>query len=261
MILSDEKFIFYLDIDGTLYCNGIICEANRRAVRKVRENGHLVFINSGRSFGVMPEVVAEFAETEVDGLITSLGSNIKIGDSLYYSKLIPTDELAGIFVRFETEGRGVMYEGNDAVIVSRNFGKTGYKAYTVGTEKEFREIAQGRPIPKVFVPGVLSEADKEYYSEHYMFCQHPEYAEISPKGDNKATGMDKVAEYYAPDKYTSVAMGDSLNDIEMLEHADISVGMGDSHEKIIPLCDIITCNGADGGVAQAMYKITGLKEN
>lgn len=255
--MPDRKYIFHLDIDGTLYTDDIICERNRRAVQTVRDNGHLVFINTGRSIGIIPQTVAEFP---VDGFVTALGSNILIGGRLVYSKLIPTDRLAAMFRHFTSLGRGILYEGNDIIIINGVFGYSEYKTAEVSTEEEFLEIAEKHDIPKIFVPGELSPEERKYCEDNFTFIQHAGYAEISPKGDNKATGMRRVAEFYAPEEYITVAMGDSLNDVEMLEAADIAVGMGDCHEKIKPLCDIITCNAADGGVAEAMYKITGIEE-
>ena len=48
--MNDEKFAVFLDIDNTLMSEGIIPEKNIQAIKKVRENGSFVFINTARSF-------------------------------------------------------------------------------------------------------------------------------------------------------------------------------------------------------------------
>ena len=42
-----DKYAFFLDIDGTLTSAGGICEENILAIKKARELGHKIFINSG----------------------------------------------------------------------------------------------------------------------------------------------------------------------------------------------------------------------
>lgn len=251
--MAERRFIFFLDIDGTVYNDGVICRENIEAIRAVRKGGHLVFINTGRAEGIIPAPVKEL---EVDGFVTSLGSCIRIGDEVIYSNAIPTDELVRIYDYLESRGRKILFEGNDCVVVNKSFYPCAYEAQQVESSADFSEKFGDRVIPKVFVQPVLTEEEAQYFSEKYMFCQHPTYAEISPKGNTKATGMQKVLDFYAPQKYTTVAMGDSLNDIDMLRFADIAVGMGDSHPDILPLCDIVSCPAREGGVAETMLRLT-----
>jgi len=253
--VADTKYIFFLDIDGTVLNDDVICERNRRAIDAVRKAGHLVFINTGRAKGILP---GQLSELELDGRVMAMGSNIEVAGKEIKNDLIPTAELSQILGYCNDSGRKILFEGNDIVIINEHFTDCWYDAAVVKNGQEFTEKYGDREIPKVFIPHVLTREEAEMFSEKYMFCQHPTYVEISPKGNDKATAIGCVLDYLLPQKYVSVAMGDSLNDLEMLRYADISVAMGDSHEKILPLCDIITCNARDGGVAEAMERITGL---
>ena len=65
-------------------------------------------------------------------------------------------------------------------------------------------------------------------------------------------------DYLGIDKKYSVAVGDSINDIEMLNAAGKAVVMGDAPDEVKQIADIVTCNAADGGVDEGINRIIGL---
>lgn len=60
---------------------------------------------------------------------------------------------------------------------------------------------------------------------------------------------------HLPDDFISVAIGDSLNDLEMLEAADISVAMGNSVNEVKTLCSHETADVREAGIAVAIRAI------
>ena len=78
------KKIAFFDIDGTLTSelDGSIPESAVYAIRKSRENGNLMFINTGRCFQNVEE---RFRNIGFDGYICGCGTNIYCGgrDVLY----------------------------------------------------------------------------------------------------------------------------------------------------------------------------------
>ena len=56
--MRSKRYAIFIDIDGTLYtsANGTP-KVNIEAIKRVREKGHLVFINTGRSYGYIPEEI------------------------------------------------------------------------------------------------------------------------------------------------------------------------------------------------------------
>ena len=74
---------------------------------------------------------------------------------------------------------------------------------------------------------------------------------------NKASGMDHVLKYYNhPLEYT-IALGDSLNDKDMLEHASIGIAMGNGQQLLKDIADFVTKNINEDGFEYALktYKI------
>ncbi|MED4228943.1 HAD hydrolase family protein [Neobacillus cucumis] len=91
-----KKFIF-LDIDGTLMNdNGVIPDSATLAVRKARENGHLVFICTGRSRNI---IFPEILEVGFDGIIGAAGGYIEIGDNILFHEKLKKENLpaCGVF--------------------------------------------------------------------------------------------------------------------------------------------------------------------
>lgn len=68
------QYAVFLNLDGTLMIDGKISEINRKAIVKSRENGHLIFINTGRSYSFMPDAV--FETVDFDGYVSWLGYQI-----------------------------------------------------------------------------------------------------------------------------------------------------------------------------------------
>lgn len=251
-----DIYIFFLDIDNTLFCDGTVPETNLRYMKLARSLGSKIFINTARSLGHIP---AEVKALELDGFVAGLGCSVVIEGKKVLSENIPIQRMADIFDYYTQSGRAFMIEGEESTISNGLTPDPQNKYKTVRTGKELIEKFGGEVMAKVYMPYVLSEDEQKELNEEFLFFQHPGYAEFSKKGFTKATGMEKVLEYYGIPRSRCVAMGDSANDLDMLDFAGISVAMGDSAQIVKERCDIVTCDAADGGVGMAIKEILGLE--
>lgn len=82
------KKIIFFDIDGTIATEderGFIPDSTRRAIAQARANGHLTFINSGRTIFNIGNNIRELG---FDGYICGCGTYIEYNDEvLLYNKL------------------------------------------------------------------------------------------------------------------------------------------------------------------------------
>ncbi len=249
--MNNDKYGFFLDIDNTLYTKGVICRQNREAIEYVRANGHYVFINTARSLANIPEPVAELP---VDGFITSLGCSIVINGEKLFSVSFDPKDVADEFDYITENGMKLFVEGENTIIGNKYYKDNSDFQIVENGEELIRKFGNEN-MPKIFISGVLPEKHMEYLSRKHTVFQHPGYAEYAVEGCSKATGMLFAAEKCGIPEKNCVAMGDSVNDRDMLEAAGISVAMGNSVQEIKDLCDIVTCDAKDGGVAEGMYKI------
>ncbi len=246
---KNERYAFFIDIDGTLMCNKIIPEKNHRAIKEAREKGHLVFINTARGKLSASNVAGE---VDVDGLISGLGGCIVYNGEKIRSERISTEELAGLVDHFLEKKINFVFEGEE-IFAGVYDEWDDFEDLTSG--EEFIEKYSDYVIAKVFMPGILPEDEQKYLSERYNFFQHGHYAEFAPKGCSKADGIEFVSRHFGIDLSHCVAMGDSANDIDMLRRAGIAVAMGNATDEVKAISTFVTCDAKDGGVAEGILKI------
>jgi len=83
----------------------------------------------------------------------------------------------------------------------------------------------------------------------------PNYLEIVPIGVNKAEALKHLAAILGLDLSQFAAIGDGLNDIEMLREAGLGIAMGNAPEAVKSEADWVTGTNNEGGVAQAVWKL------
>lgn len=76
--------------------------------------------------------------------------------------------------------------------------------------------------------------------------------EVNPIGINKAMGLEFVCEQLGLTMGNVMAMGDSLNDIKMLQEAGIGIAMANAQEAVKQVADYMTDSNNDDGVGKAI---------
>ena len=86
--------------------------------------------------------------------------------------------------------------------------------------------------------------DKEY-----------EYLSIIPFNTNKNTAVKFLSSYLSIDTSDVMAIGDNLNDVDMVRDSGIGVAVANAYTELKNVANYITKNNvADGGFAEAVYK-------
>jgi len=78
---------------------------------------------------------------------------------------------------------------------------------------------------------------------------------VIPLGVNKARSLTTLAQLRAIELSQVAAIGDGLNDLEMLREAGIGIAMGNAAQEVISAADWITATNDEGGVAHAVRKL------
>lgn len=76
--------------------------------------------------------------------------------------------------------------------------------------------------------------------------------EVNPIGVNKANALERVCKEMGITMNEVMAVGDSLNDIKMIERAGVGVAMGNAQDVVKESADYITETNENDGVAQAI---------
>ena len=250
--MNNKQFAVFLDIGNTLMCGGIIPKANIEAIKKAREKGSYVFINTARSYAFIPEILK--ADELLDGFVAGIGTDLRLHGEQIFSQTMSREELKFIGSRFINDTREIAFEGEDHIIWINPEERRGTVYHLLTSPAEFDTVYKDFKISKMYVRGQLTREEREIFGRDYILYQHEAYAEFVKKGFGKAVGMRKMTEQLGIPMENCIAMGDSSNDEDMLREAGISVAMGNAIPEIKEMCTYISCDARDGGVAEAIEK-------
>ena len=119
------------------------------------------------------------------------------------------------------------------------------------------------PIDKIFCRSTMPEM--LYYVRNSLLSTHglriissaSDNVEIMNPEVDKARALARVCEMYGTDLAHTIAIGDSENDLEMLEAVGMPVAMGNGNDQVKSIARMITKTNAEHGVAHAIYELLG----
>jgi len=82
----------------------------------------------------------------------------------------------------------------------------------------------------------------------------PTNVEVNPKGVHKANALRRVCKELGLTMDHVMSVGDSLNDMKMIQEAGLGVAMGNAQEAIKKASDLITDTNDEDGVARAIER-------
>lgn len=252
-----DKYIIFLDIDGTLsdISDGTVSPENADAIKRVRKLGHYVFINTGRSYAWIPRSILEGAE--LDGTVSGMGTQILFRGSVIQQAEIEKDILKKIIRFFLQTDIPVMFGGTDNIYSTRKSEKfPDVNFLPITSENDFETKYKDDKIQKmeIFLPDIPQEA-KNILDGCLNVYYHDWYIEANPKGFSKTTAMEYLSEYLNIPNSRCIAMGDSVNDLDMLTHAGISVAMGNAIDEVKSIADFVSTACRENGVCHALKKL------
>lgn len=250
------NYLIFLDIDGTLLARGGVPARTKAAIDEALRRGHLVFINTGRSKGNIP--FAALGDVHLTGIVAGLGSYIEMDGEVLFSHAMTKEEIAHAMQVADEVEIGLILEGEQMLLnyCSKHVHpQWGQDRPAVEDAEDMECRYPDLRVSKISFTKPLSPEVVERLAARLGVISHPTYAEVSSKGLSKATAMDFLKDRFGIADDHVIAMGDSLNDVEMLRAAGIAVVMGDGHPDVLPLADFVSIAAHEGGVGQAIEEL------
>ncbi len=256
----DRKMIFF-DIDGTLVpeCTNVISDAVQDAIHQAIANGHLAFINSGRTLiNIHPNI----RKLGFSGYCCGCGTEVYLGEEPLYFFSLDADTCYEIASYFYKNKISTLFEGSDALYACgpvhehRNLSDVEQElGVTFSLLKSEEDLKKARFTKLVYwEPEHMNDSDiQAFLSKWFTIIDRGQgMREVVPLNHSKATAIEYLCNHFQIPLDNCYALGDSTNDLPMLEYVPHAIAMGVSMEEILPYVEYQTDTVENDGVVKAL---------
>lgn len=268
-----------IDLDGTLLDTRHRLPAeNRDALHRAHAAGLKIVLCTGRAFTETRQILEDIG-LDLDATVTVFGalvSDARSGETLFRSPF-PPDVAAAATAWFRSLGYPVMWLndpneiGFDGYVINgprRHEAVGRWIAWSACTVREVDELPDEAAPPlrlSVIDDGPELEAVSTRLRQAFdgrlthNVLHAPPYSlsliEAFAVGVNKWSGIEKLCRRWGIDPSRTVAVGDDVNDIDMLRCAGLGVAMANAKPPVIDVADRVTASNDELGVAKLIHEL------
>ncbi|MBT1166382.1 HAD hydrolase family protein [Bifidobacterium simiarum] len=277
-----SRRLILLDIDGTLVGRTHRVPADAaQAVKAAQANGHLVMICTGRASS---EIEGHILEVGFDGLIAVSGAYIEVGGMMCGERFIKPDVVTRATAVLDKLGVDYLWQSSkgmwatarylERLMVVARFGRTDEELSRWHDIDDSRREADelgwgiGELVPAskgtFLVPDGLDLSvddvrralgDDLVTINGSMGAFAKVNGEVMIPGVTKGSALRDVATLMDIPMSRTVAIGDSDNDLAMLEMAGTAVAMGNGADSVKRIADFVTDDVDGGGIRNAFSRL------
>lgn len=270
--LSPRPFsVVALDLDGTLLTDDLrITERSRAAVRRARERGVSVLLASARPPRSMRRYHRDLElDTPLIAYNGALVWDVEQGRPLFHEPLVPDAARALVaFLRQQHPELNISLECSDRWYIDdlTEEVRGSIERYEVDPPHGVACLAQvladeAEAISKVLFRGNMQTAQRllaalppDLAERLHVTTSGDWFCEVMAAGATKAAAIAWTAAHLGLDPAGILAIGDSPNDIPMLQAAALGVAMENAAPTVKAAADVVTASNNEDGVAQAIER-------
>lgn len=270
-----QKIIF-LDVDGTLTEPGgnIPPESAIQAIARARKEGHYVFLCTGRNYGMLRPLLPY----GFDGVVASAGGYIECQGKVVYDCPMTEEQRQtamrvlkenGVFRTVECRDGSYTDEGFKELL--RDHAGEGHNSELLRWREQIETSLNIRPMKEykgqaVYKIVLISQSWEQLVEPRkaltfdFVFCIHSEdrsgfiNGEVVNRAFNKGKAIRRVCDYFHIPVCDSVAIGDSMNDREMIAAAGMGICMENGSMELRKIADDICPSLWKDGIRSAFLK-------
>ncbi|MBQ7275097.1 MAG: HAD family hydrolase [Clostridiales bacterium] len=254
--MSDYKFLVATDMDYTLLLPGQpVSQANKRAVEAVYKAGGCVTLATGRTFYLTGSYARDLG-IKIP-LITSNGA--AISDPVLFKDVksvdFPADVLKALITLFINENVDATGYSSDGLYFFENSSRRGFIAdYNASVPDEIK-VPELNDLDHSFNKFLLIRPSSDLISRLRSFPEleivssAKDFYDVMMKGTSKGLALKEIAKSLGVGM--TFALGDSENDLSLLQAADYAIAMKDS--SIVKHADYIAPSCESDGFAKAVF--------
>ena len=271
----NKKYIFF-DVDGTLMnIHGEMEGSTRDALIQLKEQGHEIFLATGRGYFNVPEFILELG---FNGMVLTDGAYVEYNKEVLAHQGMELSQLDSLTAAIEADNGHLMYFGKEGGYISKH-STDAFDAWLQELLSEsplwleshekveaIESLSQlrGHSIEKLMYIDFEGDLKKliEKFSHYFTILpsnlstlSDTSKGEITRRGIHKSYGIEKILKHIGVDRENVIAFGDGLNDIEMLKLAGVGVAMGNGAPQLKESADLVTTPIGENGIHNGLRRL------
>lgn len=277
------------DLDGTMFEKGnVIPETNLKAINDINNSNINFTICTGKTYSLFKNICEDIGTGY--GIFGNGNQiiNLKTGEEIYRKLLKNEDVLFCINTAKKLNLHVHLYTNKEVITEKllymdlRNFELTkndknidlefkiltDIKEYVerenpeilklvISAEKDLANLKREFDKNKNLKVNLIRKVDK--YRDEIIGKEY-EYLDIMPAGINKEQALEVLENYLKIDKSEVLAIGDNLNDLEMIKDSGVGIAVANAYDEVKEVANYTTTTTAqNGGFAEAVYKFIEFK--
>lgn len=272
------------DLDGTMFEKGnVIPETNLKAINDINNSNINFTICTGKTYSLFKNICEDIGTGY--GIFGNGNQiiNLKTGEEIYRKLLKNEDVLFCVNTAKKLKLHVHLYTNKEVITEKllymdlRNFELTKndknidleFKIVTdiqkyvkrenpeilklvISAEKDLASLKKEFAKNKNLQVNLIRKVDK--YRDEIIGKEY-EYLDIMPAGINKEQALEVLENYLKIDKSEVLAIGDNLNDLEMIKDSGVGIAVANAYDEVKEVANYTTTTTAqNGGFAEAVYK-------
>ncbi len=268
-----------IDLDGTLLDpSHAVSPAERAALHRAHDAGIKIVLCTGRAYAETRHIVGQIG-LDLDAAITVGGAvitDVRTEQTIWKREIDPDVARAG-YDWFAQRGFAVLWltdaasRGFDGYAIDGPRRHPAFDRWLQGTPCAVRAVdaLPANPEPAVRLTVVDDEDALVTLSEQlarafehrltHNILTAPQYRlrliEVFAAGVNKWLAIQALCERWGIDARQTAAIGDDVNDVDMIREAGLGIAMANAHPSVKAVARRHTASHTEGGVAQAIDEL------
>ncbi|MDO5048738.1 MAG: Cof-type HAD-IIB family hydrolase [Actinomycetaceae bacterium] len=264
------KKLVFLDLDGTVInADQTVPESTREACRRAVENGHTLWMCTGRC---LMEIYPWLWDIGFHGFIGANGAHGRLDGEDLFDHRISAETIAQVDAYFKQHGITRVWQAPDAMHPSETYMDdffaanedvaAQWAAYMNQVRPYFREGTPTSASKAMFTIPPTSDLQVEDVAAHFAGTLEiipasvdtgvGKSGELTQVGYSKGTGLREVAQKLGFPIEHTVAVGDSYNDLELVKSAGLGIAMGNAVDHVKSAAKWVSTSIDEDGLANAL---------
>ena len=253
-----KKYIF-LNVDGTIIDHSANCvpDSTKEAIKKLQENGHEIIISTGRPPSLFYNIDKIL---NVNSYIASNGRIVVYKGEMIINQCIDKEVVINLANLAKENKIDLAFESITDYVLNTHYTDLPAKfseLYHLHHPEVYENYHLDHDVYQMIF--FYKESDYKKYEDMFptlSFHYSNEYGiDINEKDGMKDIGVKAIIEKSNLDIEDTIAVGDSFNDISMIEFAHLGVAMGNAVEPLKKAADMVADSVDNDGICKLFKKL------